>query len=92
MGKLVDCLEGAKRWYLKTTEETRRDYDDLFFHPISISITIFNALIGGVDGLMGSIAGIAMFGSAYHIGRELGNARGYRNMVNNCNRMWGSNT
>ncbi|HJP94768.1 MAG TPA: S8 family serine peptidase [Pyrinomonadaceae bacterium] len=90
MGKLVDCLEDAKRWYEKVTEETRREYDSLFLGPVALGTTALSGLLGGINGVIGGIAGRAIVGGVYHIGRELGNARGYRNLVENCYRQWGN--
>lgn len=89
LGKLLDCLESAKTDYFKVTKETRREFDQLFFSPIAVGASGFSFLISGVTGLMLGIAGRAAVGGAYHIGRELGNAKGYRNAVESCYRQWG---
>ena len=89
LGKLIDCLDQAKAWYLRTTSETRSEYDALFLSPLAVGATVMSGLVGGFNGVVGSIAVRASVGGAYHIGREVGNAVGYRRMVNSCYRMWG---
>ena len=90
MGKLVDCLESAKSTYFKVTERTRSEYDALFTSDIGIGVSILNFVMGGIPGLIGGIAGRASVGGAYHIGKEIGNAQGYRNAVDDCNHRYGS--
>jgi RHS repeat-associated protein len=89
LGKLVDCLEDAKKWYLKATEERKHEYDALFFSPIAVGGTAWTALLGGINGVLGGLAARASVGGAYHIGKEIGFARGYRKMVANCYSLWG---
>jgi RHS repeat-associated protein len=88
MGKRIDCLESAKASYLKVTQQTREEHTALFTSPVSVGVTLISAL-GGLSALVTGIGIRAAVGSAYSIGREIGNAVGYRNAVDNCYRLWG---
>ncbi|HEU4932509.1 MAG TPA: RHS repeat-associated core domain-containing protein, partial [Pyrinomonadaceae bacterium] len=90
LGKLLDCLESAKVDYFKVTKETRREFDQLFTSPLAISVSGVTILINGVNSLVIGVGIRAAVGGAYHIGRELGNAKGYRNAVESCYRQWGA--
>src|SRR6185369_8045046 len=81
MGKLVDCLESAKVDYFRVTKETRREYDQIFFSPVAVGVSVGSLFVNGVNSLIWGIAFRAAFGGAYHIGREIGNAQGYRHAV-----------
>jgi len=89
MGKRIDCLESAKASYLRVTEQTREDHAALFTSAIAIGVTLASALGGGFGGVVTSLGTRAAVGGAYSIGREIGNAVGYRNAVDNCYRLWG---
>jgi hypothetical protein len=89
MGKRIDCLESAKASYLRVTEQTRSDHTALFTSPMAIGVSLYSLVMGGAGGLVTSLGGRAAVGGAYSIGREIGNAVGYRNAVDNCYRLWG---
>ncbi len=90
LGKLLDCLESAKADYFKVTKKTRREFNQLFISTPAIGVSAVTFLVNGVNSLMIGVGIRAAVGGAYHIGREFGNAKGYRNAVESCYRQWGA--
>ena len=90
LGRLLDCLEDAKKWYLDEEKKASQATQDLFLSPAALGATAVSTILGGLNGLLGTLAARGLGGGAYGIGRSVGNARGYKRLVNNCHLMYGS--
>jgi RHS repeat-associated protein len=90
LGRLLDCLNAAKTWYSREQESEKRGFNALFTSREALATSAITFVLGGPWGLLGQLGGRALVGSSIGIGRQIGAAQGYRMLVDNCNRMWGS--